>query len=147
MPRARQCNSSHEKIADVMVNSRIILPTFLVAIVAAFSLPASSAQSKSDADERSGAILYRDKGCAFCHGQKGEGGKKGPPLADIRSDKDWPAEKLTDHILNGGQKMPPFRDSLTDDETAQLVAFLRAKKWPVPPPIADPTANPPAPPQ
>ena len=85
---------------------------------------------------QSGATLFRDKGCAYCHGKALEGTKKAPALADIRNDKDWPPEKMTDHILNGGAKMPPFRDSLSDDEIAQLVAFLRAKDHPAPP--ADP---------
>jgi mono/diheme cytochrome c family protein len=87
---------------------------------------------------QAGAALYRDKGCAFCHGKALEGTKKAPALADIRDDKDWTADKMTDHILNGGAKMPPFRDSLSDDEIAQLVAYLRAKDHPAPP--ADPAA-------
>lgn len=85
------------------------------------------------ADVKAGATLYRDKGCGFCHGPSLEGTKKAPALAEIRNDKDWPAEKMTDQILNGGKKMPPFRDSLSDEEIAQLVAFLRAKDHPAPP--------------
>jgi mono/diheme cytochrome c family protein len=30
--------------------------------------------------------------------------------------------------------MPPFSDSLTDQEIAQVVAYLRAKHQPAPPP-------------
>ena len=41
--------------------------------------------------------------------------------------------------------MPPFRESLSDDEIAQLVAYLRAKNRPVPPPLADGQAAPSAP--
>ncbi|UWZ83412.1 c-type cytochrome [Occallatibacter riparius] len=89
------------------------------------------------ADVKAGAALFRDKGCAFCHGADLKGTKKAPALADIGTDKDWPADKMTDHILNGGQKMPPFRDSLSDEEIAQLVAFLRAKDHPAPPPPAE----------
>jgi mono/diheme cytochrome c family protein len=85
------------------------------------------------ADAKAGAALYRNKGCGFCHGPALEGTKKAPALAQIRNDKDWPPEKLTDQILNGGKKMPPFRDSLSDDEIAQLVAYLRAKDRPTPP--------------
>jgi mono/diheme cytochrome c family protein len=40
---------------------------------------------------------------------------------------------MTEQILNGGKKMPPYRDSLSDDEIAQLVAYLRAKDRPTPP--------------
>ncbi|HUB28682.1 MAG TPA: cytochrome c [Terracidiphilus sp.] len=99
--------------------------------------PAFAAASKSD--ETAGAVLYRDKGCAHCHGAHGEGTLKAPALVDIRKNKMWTPAKITQQILNGGQKMPPFADSLTDPEVAQIVAFLRAKKWPEPP--AAPPSN------
>jgi mono/diheme cytochrome c family protein len=94
--------------------------------------------SKSTTPEEAGAILFRDKGCAHCHGAGGTGGKKGPDLIGIRTDKLWTTEKITHQILNGGQKMPPFSDSLTDAEIAELVAYLRAKHRPIPPPSATP---------
>lgn len=83
-----------------------------------------------------GATLYRDKGCAHCHGAAEEGTKKAPPLVDIRKSKIWTQTKITNQILNGGKKMPPFADSLTDQEIAQIVTYLRAKNPPVPPPPA-----------
>ncbi len=101
------------------------------------------AASENKSDEEKGAILFRDKGCAYCHGTAGEGTKKAPSLVDIRKNKAWPPDKITDQILNGGEKMPPFRESLSDEEIAQLVAYLRAKHPPVPPPLATP-APPPA---
>lgn len=101
-----------------------------------------AAASTSD-DEKAGAVLFRDKGCAFCHGVGGVGSKKAPALLDLRKDKAWPPGKIKDQILNGGPKMPPFADSLTDQEIAQLVAYLRAKKKPVPPPAATPAPQPP----
>lgn len=100
-------------------------------------LPAAAA-SNEKADEMAGAVLFRDKGCAHCHGEAGFGGKKGPPLVDIRKKKEWTPEKMTNQILNGGQKMPPFADSLTDAEVAQIVAYLRAKHRPVLPPAPPP---------
>lgn len=101
--------------------------------------------SDTKADEQSGAVLFRDKGCAYCHGVGGVGGKKAPSLVGIRNDKDWPPAKITTQILNGGQKMPPFGDSLTDPQIAQLVAYLRAKNRPVPPPLPEPTPTQPNP--
>ena len=116
----------------------IVLPlTFLFAAQTALPLSGSDAT----ADEKAGAKLYSDKGCGQCHGAKLEGTKKGPALAAIRDDKDWPAEKITKQITDGGAKMPPFGESLTDPEVAQLVAFLRAKDRPEPPPPAAPTSN------
>jgi len=126
----------------VMLSSRTLSSVLLLASLAALSFPAHAASSKEDADAQAGAVLYRDKGCPYCHGPALAGTPKGPALADIRKDKDWPADKMTAQILNGGKKMPPFRESLTDDEIAQLVTYLRAAKRPAPPP---PAAGSPAP--
>jgi mono/diheme cytochrome c family protein len=90
----------------------------------------------SGSDEVAGALLFRDKGCAHCHGARAEGTLKAPALVDIRRNKLWTPEKITQQILNGGPKMPPFGDSLSDPEVAQIVAFLRAKHQPVAPPAA-----------
>jgi mono/diheme cytochrome c family protein len=117
------------------LNYSSFLPIFL-AISAVAAYPLSGADAK--ADEQAGAALYRDKGCGQCHGADLAGNKKGPSLVDIRTDKAWPPEKITKQIVDGGQKMPPFGESLTDQEIAQLVAYLRAKDRPAPPP-APPT--------
>jgi mono/diheme cytochrome c family protein len=95
--------------------------------------------SESKTAARAGAVLFRDKGCAYCHGIGGIGGKKAPSLIDLRKNKLWTPAKIIAQIYNGGQKMPPFRDSLTDEEAAQLVAYLRAKHRLIPPPPAPPT--------
>jgi mono/diheme cytochrome c family protein len=95
--------------------------------------------AKTKAAEQAGAILFRDKGCTHCHGVGGIGGKKGPDLAGLRKNKLWTPAKITGQILDGGQKMPPFREALSGEEAAQLVAYLRAKHRPVPPPA--PTAS------
>lgn len=107
-------------------------PLGFVVVAGIFVCSAFAADSKSD--EMAGAVLFRDKGCAHCHGAHGEGTLKAPALADIRKNKMWTPEKITQQILNGGQKMPPFGDSLSDPEIAQIVAFLRSKHWPTPPP-------------
>jgi mono/diheme cytochrome c family protein len=105
-----------------------------------------SASSKSD-EEKAGAALFRDKGCTYCHGVGGVGTKKAPALTDLYKDKTWTQEKITSQILDGGQKMPPFRDSVTDDEVIQLIAYLRAKSKPAPPPAASQDATPASVPQ
>ncbi len=110
---------------------------FLFAAETVVALPGADAT----VDEKAGALLYRDKGCVQCHGANLEGTKKGPALADIRDDKAWPPEKITKQITDGGAKMPPFGESLTDPEVAQLVAYLRAKDRPAPPPPTTPPSN------
>jgi mono/diheme cytochrome c family protein len=117
--------------------THIGISVLLLACAAGLPLRAHAADQK--ADERSGAVLFRDKGCAHCHGANGEGTAKAPPVANIRTDKKWPVAKIKDQILNGGAKMPPFSDSLSDPEIDQIITFMRAKHWPTPPPA--PSAN------
>jgi len=125
----------------------------LIGSVAALDLCLCSATSahalfgsKTKADEQAGAILFRDQDCAHCHGVGGRGGKKGPDLTNLRKDKLWTPAKITHQILNGGQKMPSFSDALTDRQIAQLVAWLRAKHRPIPPPAPSAAPAPAAPP-
>jgi mono/diheme cytochrome c family protein len=127
----------------VIIHLRKLCSIFIV-VFAAFAATGAHALSgsKTMAAEEAGAILFRDKGCAHCHGAGGTGGKKGPDLSGIRTDKLWPPASITHQILNGGQKMPPFSDSLTDAEIAQLVAYLRAKHRPIPPQAASPEPPP-----
>ena len=106
-------------------------------LIAAIGIPAPGFAAKKDDDAKAGAVLFRDKGCGYCHGKDASGTKKAPSLLDLPHDKTWTDAKLTDQILNGGQKMPPFRDSLTDDEVSQLLVYLRAKNKPVPPPATE----------
>jgi mono/diheme cytochrome c family protein len=142
----RLTSLDHEKMLLVNLRSKYLY-LFLTLLLIMAGMAASSAHARpaSKSDEAAGAVLFRDKGCAYCHGPGGSGGKKGPNLSGIRTDKLWPPAKMTTQILNGGQKMPPFADSLTDAEIAQLVAYLRAKQRPVPPPLATPPPPPPAP--
>jgi mono/diheme cytochrome c family protein len=112
----------------------LILPAIVLFVAfPAQSLFGAGGESGTKA-EQAGALLFRDKGCTHCHGVGGIGTKKGPSLVDLRKNKLWTPAQITNQLLNGGEKMPPFSDSVTDEETAQLVAYLRAKHRPVPPP-------------
>ena len=128
------------KIVDVTPCLKRLLPCSLLFLVAALPGPWLHAAS-TQTEEQAGAILFRDKGCSHCHGDGGLGGKKGPTLSGLRTDRNWPPAKIKEQILNGGQKMPPFSDSMTDQEIAQVIAYLRAKHRPVPPPAPAPAAN------
>ena len=128
------------KIGGVNPSLKRLLPFSLVVLVAA--LPGQLVHAAStQSEEQAGAILFRDKGCSHCHGDGGLGGKKGPTLSGLRTNPAWPPAKIKEQILNGGQKMPPFSDSMTDQEIAQVIAYLRAKHRPVPPPAPAPAAN------
>lgn len=110
----------------VNLQSRIF-PLLILASVTWTAVPPSLALSKKD-KEQAGATLYHDKGCAYCHGDHGQGTGKGPSLAHLR--KDWKAPRIAAQIENGGQKMPSFKESLSEAEIDQLVAYLRSKHGP-----------------
>jgi mono/diheme cytochrome c family protein len=114
--------------------------SILLAALILTILPAQALTQKEQ--EAAGAILFRDKGCAYCHGKATEGTHKGPPLIDAR--KRLKPEQIAGQIKNGGQKMPAFGDSLSDEEVTNLVAWLRAKHRPVAPPAptSAPVSNP-----
>ena len=120
-----------------VIQTRFFLPAFLIFCLAS---PVFAASSSTKAQEEAGAVLFRNSGCTYCHGADLKGTKKAPALAEVRKNKEWTPEKMTNQILNGGQKMPPFRDSLSDEDISNLVAFLRAKKRPPLPP-ADASAQ------
>lgn len=122
---AEACN---ERLVTVNAPSRFqwIRKSVLTVAVATAALPSLAFSNKQA--EQAGASLYHDKGCAFCHGDHGQGTGKGPSLAHLR--KQWKAPRIAEQIENGGQKMPSFKDSLSTDEVGQLVAWLRSKKGP-----------------
>jgi mono/diheme cytochrome c family protein len=99
------------------------------------------ALSKKEA-EQAGAILFRDKGCAYCHGPAGQGTEKAPSLANVG--KTRTAQQITNQIQNGGKTMPPFKAALSQEDLDRLLAYLRAKHRPVPPPppVYAPLSNP-----
>jgi mono/diheme cytochrome c family protein len=132
----------HEKINPVSPRIKHLSSDYLLLFIllAILSNPLFASNTKDS--ERAGSILFRDKGCTHCHGDDGRGTKKGPDLSALRKDTLWTPEKITNQILNGGQKMPSFSDTVTDAEVAQLVAFLRAKHKPVPPPAPPGSAAP-----
>jgi mono/diheme cytochrome c family protein len=112
---------------------------FLVACVIGVSSVALYGSKSQDA-ARAGGLLFRDKGCAYCHGDRAQGTNKAPSLADTR--RELKAAQIASQIEDGGQKMPSFKDSLSQDEVAQLVAFLRAKHKPFAPPASTPAQVP-----
>ena len=138
LPRAEAAPRINEKIISVTV-PKFRLPRLLPALAAVCSfvlITQPSGAFASKAAEQAGANLFRDKGCAYCHGATGQGTPKGPSLANVR--KTMKARQISAQIENGGQKMPSFSDSLSKDELAQLVAWLRAKHRPAPAPVPTP---------
>lgn len=56
--------------------------------------------------------------CASCHGAAGEGGS-GPALAG-----DTEVDEIASIILNGEEEMPAFADVLSDQEVADVIAWV-----------------------
>ncbi|MEI9982660.1 MAG: cytochrome c [Aliidongia sp.] len=85
---------------------------------------------------RLGSQIY-DANCAVCHGADGRGKLPDyPPLADNQSIQMSSAVNPIRMVLNGGFPpgtagnprpfgMPPFAQSLSDDEVAAVVTFIR----------------------
>jgi len=105
-----------------------ILPALFAALFASVSAQVPD----THAADQAGGALFHDN-CARCHGANLEGTKKGPALAEINTKKRWTDDRITHRILNGGGRMPAFRDSLHEDQIQQLVAFLRAENRPATP--------------
>jgi mono/diheme cytochrome c family protein len=131
----------NEKIIHVIVlKFRLFRWLSFLALSCYIVLPLQTAYAAGAQAAAAGATLFRDKGCAYCHGASAEGTQKGPSLANVR--KAMKPAQIASQIENGGQKMPSFSDSLSHDEVAQLVAFLRAKHRPAPAPLPEPAKSP-----
>ncbi len=72
-----------------------------------------------------GGQYFNEKGCLYCHTISGHGGERGPNLTYI-GDRLSPDE-LTWRIMNGGLNMPGFGGTLSNDELADLVIFLKSR--------------------
>jgi cytochrome c6 len=74
-------------------------------------------------DTASGKELFSSAGCGACHtlSAAGTGGSAGPDLdeTDVGSAAD--VEQI---VRQGGREMPSFAGRLTDDEIAEVAAFV-----------------------
>jgi mono/diheme cytochrome c family protein len=98
--------------------------------------PPTTTAAESSLLLRLGHTIYDDK-CASCHGAKGEGKPPHyPPLAGNQSIEMASAVNPIRMVLNGGYPpgtatnpmphgMPPFAQSLSDDEVAAVVTYIR----------------------
>ena len=87
-------------------------------------LPASVVSS-NEQQVITGARLFHEKGCEFCHAIAGNGGARGPDLSTVGSR--LRPDQITIRILNGGNNMPAYSSILKPDEVSALVAFLHSR--------------------
>jgi ubiquinol-cytochrome c reductase cytochrome b subunit len=77
-----------------------------------------------DPTASTGATVFFNKGCMYCHEVSGDGGQRGPNLSRI-GDR-LSENQLIIRINNGGHNMPAFAGRITRDELSSLVEFLQS---------------------
>lgn len=90
------------------------------------------AQANEPGVELAGAGKLYKESCARCHKDNGEGGEvniegktfKAPNFKRPSMIKD-PDSELIEHIRDGGDDMPAFKDRLTAAQMKELVQFIR----------------------
>ena len=98
--------------------------TWMAALaLAALTVPAYAA------DAANGEEIFETK-CGVCHNADSKDKKIGPGLAGIKdgklpSGKDATDEVMTDNLNKGGNGMPAFEKLLSDEEKADLVAYMK----------------------
>ena len=113
-------------------------PTSIVGLVIAILLiatacvggqipePPLAANGEPDPALVAGRDVWADN-CVRCHGASGDGGR-GPRLSEGRVVEKYPDENVQVSVVVNGLngRMPGFRNQLTDEETANVVAYTRA---------------------
>lgn len=77
---------------------------------------------KKEGDTAKGEVLFEDD-CATCHGSDGQGTNAGPDLTGSKPDEDTQKDWVGT-ILDGGGDMPAFGDEYSDQEVANVLAWL-----------------------
>jgi mono/diheme cytochrome c family protein len=72
--------------------------------------------------EPAGAAIFADSGCGTCHtlAAAGASGTVGPNLDDTKPSK----ELAVDRITNGAGAMPPFADSLSEEQIEMVADYV-----------------------
>jgi mono/diheme cytochrome c family protein len=122
--------TQHHAERHVMLGSLILLVLF----AGIMFFVASIARANPTPDAAADSVAFRGK-CAMCHGPDGGGSEVGKTMhvPDLRSPdvQNLPDTQLAQTISDGKGGMPPFKNSLSQDQVHSLVAYirsLRAKK-------------------
>lgn len=73
-------------------------------------------------DPAAGKDVFASAGCGSCHtlADAGASGSVGPNLDDSKP----PVELVVDRVTNGGGVMPPFADTLSEQQIADVAAYV-----------------------
>jgi cytochrome c6 len=117
---------NQDKLQERMIFATSML---LVLFVGLTFFVASIVRAAPGSDAAASSAAFRTK-CALCHGQDGAGSEVGKSMnvPDLRSPV---VQKLTDAelaqiISNGKGGMPPFKNSLSEDQIHGLVGYVRS---------------------
>jgi mono/diheme cytochrome c family protein len=109
----------------VMFASTILLVLFFGITV----LVVSIVRADPGPDSAASSATFRTK-CAMCHGPDGSGSEVGKSMnvPDLRSPvvQKLPDAQLAQIISDGKGGMPPFKNSLSEDQVHSLVAHIRS---------------------
>jgi mono/diheme cytochrome c family protein len=80
--------------------------------------PAAPAQG----DPAAGKMIFAAQGCGSCHtlADAGSTGQIGPNLDDVKP----PYALVVRQVTNGGSTMPPFKDSLSEQQIQDVAAYV-----------------------
>ena len=86
------------------------------------TLPADTGGGATEGDAANGKKIFASAGCGGCHtfSAAGSSGTVGPNLDDANVDVDAAVQQ----VKNGGGGMPAFGDRLSDQEIADVAAFV-----------------------
>jgi len=75
-----------------------------------------------EGDAEAGKQVYDENGCGSCHTLEaaGSNGNVGPNLDDLKPEYD----AIVEQVQNGGGAMPPFKDSLSEEQIKDVSAFV-----------------------
>lgn len=99
--------------------SRLVLVFASLLALTACADSRASKISGLEGDATAGATLFQEN-CQSCHGANGVGGS-GPALAEEAEEPD----EVISIVLSGEEEMPSFEETLSDQEIADIVAFLQ----------------------
>jgi mono/diheme cytochrome c family protein len=81
-------------------------------------------EAAHEGDPAAGKQVFAEAGCGNCHTLEAAGatGTKAPNL-DQRG-PELTHERVVDQVTNGGQRMPPFKGKLSEQQITDVAAFV-----------------------
>lgn len=97
-----------------------------VGLVAQALVAGGQTRPAPHAADAAAKVLYKEKGCPFCHGENLQGTEKAPSLLGIG--KRLSLAEITQQIEVGGGNMPAFADSFEPAELQAVAEMLSHQK-------------------